>query len=112
MEGKENLGPRVPEKQTQTASVPDNSSMLKAQTRLAVTLLFKGYLVLLEDLATEHDDAMNRLEDNLPQNLKPYVAVADYWSDAKMDSMRRKILGSGNDLIREIEGVIDSLKIK
>lgn len=102
----------APEKQIPSASVPDNSTMLKARTRLAITRLFKNYLCLIEELASEHDDAMGKLEDNLPPNFKTYVALADYWSDAKMDSLRRKVLGAGNDVIREIEEIIDTTRVK
>ncbi len=93
--------------QGQTANIPDNATMLKAQTRLAITRLFKGYLIMLEDLATEHDDAMGKLEDNLPPQYKQFVELADYWSDAKMDNLRRKVLSTGNDVIRGIEEAID-----
>jgi hypothetical protein len=96
----------------QTAIVPDSITMLKARTRLSVTRLFKNYLILLEELATEHDDAMGKLEDNLPPQFKQYVDLADYWSDSKMENMRRKVLGAGNDVIREIEEQIDQVKTK
>lgn len=101
--GKENSGGQV--------SIPNKSVLIKAKARLGITRLFKNYLFGLEELIVMHDEAMKKLHDELPEQYKGYVKLADYLSDARVEILRRKVLGAGNDAIRDMDETIDSLRI-
>lgn len=96
---------------SQQVSLPSHSDMLKAKTRLAITRVFKSYLTILEDLAEEHDEAMGALHDALPSEQKAMVVLANHFTDTKMDTIRRRVLSTGNDAIRELEELVDSLRL-
>jgi len=61
--------------------------------------LFKSFLVLLEDLKTEHEIHFGKLRKNLSQH-KELIEQADYFDDKKMQYLRKKILDMGNENIR------------
>lgn len=92
-------------------SVPSNSDLLKAKTRLAITRVFKTYLDLLEQVADEHDEAMGKLIDALPPEHRASVYLADHFGEARFAAIRRKILEAGNDSIRECHDMIDGLRL-
>ncbi len=92
--------------------INSQGDLLKAKVRQTITRLFKSQLILLEELTDNHDEAMNKLYEALPQEYQKLLMLADYLSDDKIDSNRRKVLKEGNDSIRELENFIDSLNIK
>lgn len=96
----------------QKVSLPSSGELLKAKTQLAITRVMKNYLVLLEELTDEHDEAMGKLVDALPLEQKSKVILADHLTDVRFDSIRRRILGAGNDAIREIQEQVDNLRIQ
>lgn len=95
----------------QHLSLPDNATFIKAKVRLGVTRLFKNYLFAFEEFVTQHDEAMKKLEDALPADLKVYVSLADYISEESYEMMRKKILSAGNDVIRDVESTVDGLQL-
>lgn len=97
---------------TQNVSLPSCGELLKAKTQLAITRIMKNYLILLEELADEHDESMGKLVDALPPSEKAKVILADHFTDVRFESIRRRVLGVGNDAIREIQEQVDNLRIK
>lgn len=95
----------------QSVSLPDNATLLKAKIRLGVTRLFKNYLFAFEEIIESHDEAIAKLKTSLPDQYKEFVELADYLSDAKIELMRKRVLGLGNDLIRDLDDQIDCLRI-
>lgn len=89
----------------------DPEELLRFQIRRNVTTLFKGFLILLEDLGLEHDEALQMLYDKLPQEYKVYVELADYLTEEKGEHLRRKVLGAGNDCCRQIEDILKTFTI-
>ena len=53
--------------------------------------LFKSFLILLEDLKTDHDIHFCKLRKNLPEH-KALIEQADYFDEKKMQYLRKKIL--------------------
>lgn len=94
-----------------TFSVPSNADLLRAKTRLAITRVFKTYLDLLEQIADEHDESMGKLIDALPPEHKASVHLADHFGDARFAAIRRKVLETGNDAMRELHEMIDGLRL-
>lgn len=78
-------------------------AILAFQVKRNVTRLFKAFLSILEREKDQHDEAMEKLRDALPDNLKEYVNLADNFTDAKADALRKEVLEKGNDCIRDLE---------
>lgn len=77
--------------------------VLRFQVHRIVTNLFKNQLVLLEDLAQDHDAAMAKLHASLPAEYQPYVKLADYLDEDRGARLRSKTLDAGNEAIRALE---------
>jgi hypothetical protein len=100
---------------TQHSNLPpysvDPEELLRFQIRRLVTVLFKSFLVILEDLGLDHDAALQLLYDKLPPEYRPYVELADYLTVDKGDRLRKKVLTAGNDCCRQIEEILKSFTI-
>jgi hypothetical protein len=90
----------------------DEVDILKFQIHRNIINFYKEMLVMLEDLAEEHDTALSKLYDNLPSEYKKYVELADYFTESKFDNLRKKILSGGNNTIRNIEDQLKNFEIK
>lgn len=91
---------------------PDPDAVLRYQLERMITSLFKGYLVMLEDLGDSHDEAMDKLRAALPADLKGYVDLADYLTEERGVSLRKKVLDSGNDTKREMNKLLDQFTVQ
>ena len=89
----------------------DPAEVLRFQIDRNIVVLFKTYLVMLEDLNKEHDAALGKLYNALPEQYKPFVDLADYFTDSKVDQLRSKVLGAGNDARRAVEEIIKNFNI-
>lgn len=89
----------------------DGGKVLRFQHERIVKNLFKRFLVMLEDLGRDHDAALGKLHDALPEQYKPFVDLADYLDEAKAEILRSKVLGAGNDALRELGSVTDQFEI-
>ena len=63
-------------------------------------VLFKSFLILIEDLHRDHCINFSKLRDNVPEEYHPLIDVADYFDQHKIQYLRKKILDMGNDSIR------------
>ena len=72
--------------------------------------LFKGFLVLLEDLYTEHQIHFKKLKKNIP-DYEEIIAQADYFDKDKLQYYRKKILDIGNESIRETNSDLEKFTI-
>ena len=95
----------------QSLSLPDPGTLIKYKARIGVTRLFKSYLFEFEALVDSHDEALAKLREALPEQYKAYVDLADYLSEEKVQLMRKRILGNGNDLIRDLDNTVDNLRL-
>ena len=73
--------------------------------------LFKTFLILLEDLKTEHDIHFCKLRKNLPKH-KQLLEQADYFDEDKMQYLRKKVLDMGNDNIRNNDDALEKFTIE
>lgn len=83
--------------------------LMRFKINASVKSLFVGNLEILEELFEQHDDAMEKLRAALPEEYKKFVDLADYLNDAKFEGIRKKILSSGNDVIRTLEKQLENL---
>jgi len=65
-----------------------------------VKSLFKGLLTEVEELHDEFNERFCLLQDKLPQEYLPLLYVANPFTEDKLMRLRKKILDSGNDVIR------------
>lgn len=91
---------------------PSADEILRFQQERAITVLFKRFLILLESIEDDHDAALNLLHDKLPVDLKVYVELADYLTEAKAARWRKTVLDAGNDTKRELAELLKSFDIK
>lgn len=87
-------------------------SIAKFAIKRNVTNLFKSFLVLLETVEREHDEALRKLEAVLPPEHQNKVFLADHFTKAGLERLRKRILSDGNDCVRTIEAQISMLDIK
>ena len=85
--------------------------MLLFQTKRQTVILFKRFLEILERLGEEHDESLAKLREHLPGDLKKYVDLADHFTPAQGDQLRKEVLGAGNDCYRMIEQVVEEFDI-
>lgn len=90
-------------------TLPPGNDLLKAKVHVGITRLFKTYLYEFEAMIDEHDSAMVKLRDALPDEFKSYVNLADYVTDEKIATTRNNVLRVGNETIRDLIEMIDFL---
>ena len=104
---------------TATTGNPDEGSyysvnpedVLRFQHERIVTALFTSFLITLEDLGVEHDTALDKLQEKLPQQYKAYVDLADYLDEPKSRLLRKRVLDRGNHALRELNEVLRSFVV-
>jgi len=77
--------------------------ILDFQVNRSITMLYKQFLVMVEDLHEEHLRYLNKMQGGENNDMVKY----NYFDQSKMDYLRKKILDSGNSCKREILTVVD-----
>lgn len=90
----------------------DLRESLKYAARRQVTVLFKEYLAIIEQLAEEHDEALGKLHEALPPEYQPFIDLADHFTNDKGERIRRAVLQRGNDCWRSLFEEIDKYDIE
>jgi|DEB0MinimDraft_6_1074348.scaffolds.fasta_scaffold137615_2 hypothetical protein len=62
--------------------------------------LFKGFLMLVEDLKQEHESHFGKLRDALPEEYQDLINQADYLDEDKFEHLRKRVLDMGNENLR------------
>lgn len=88
------------------------SDVLRFQLTRSITNLFKGYLILLEDLGDSHDEAMAKLKKALPAEYHPFVDLADDLTPERGAILRKKVLDAGNDVLREVTKLLEQFDVE
>lgn len=94
-----------------TGTGPSPEQVLAFKIKRVITTLFKSHLELIEDLTVEHDAALNKLDENLPAQYKPYVDLANHMTEEKCEQLRKRILDKGNSSYKEIEELLKQFNI-
>lgn len=74
-------------------------------------ILFKSFLILIEDLHKDHEINFNKLKKSLPKEYNSIINQADYFDHKKLQYLRKKILDMGNETIRETENNFENFTI-
>ena len=67
--------------------------------------------MIVEQLAEEHDESMEKLYQALPPEYKDYVNLADHFTEEKYDRIRRAILQRGNDCKRAVNEELEQFEL-
>lgn len=97
-------------KQVINSSIPEPKEVLDFQLERTVTLLFKQFLTMIEDLEDDHNISFNKLLEALPEHER-LIIQADYLGENKQEYLRKKILDAGNDCKRQIRTHLNNFKI-
>ncbi len=89
----------------------DPKEVLRFQQHRIITVLFRHFLTLLEDLGLEHDEALAKLAAALPPEYHTYLDLADYLTPERSKHLRKKVLDSGNDTLRSLDEILESFDI-
>ena len=89
----------------------DAQGIFRQHCQRSTTTLFKGFLMMLEDLQVEHQINFNKLRKNLPNEYSPIVDQANYFDGEKLQHLRKRTLDIGNETIRVIEGELENFTI-
>lgn len=79
------------------------------QIHKSVVNLYKRYLNLIEDIQEDHNNMMDKLSNNVNEDILKNV---DYFDKTKYNYLRKKILDLGNESIREIEKNFDFINME
>ncbi len=77
--------------------------LMQAQLKRVITQLFKNFLIITDDIRQDHLAVINQLESQFPKEI---LQQWNYLDLAKYSRIRKKILDSGNDAIREVSTIL------
>lgn len=76
--------------------------ILRFHVEQSVTLLFKRFLNLIEDLREDHRSHFEKLRSSLPAEHRALIDQADYFDDTKYAYYRKRVLDMGNETRRTV----------
>ena len=74
-----------------------------------ITSLFKSYIVITEDLQKEHEILLKKVEE---ENGSEFAKNIDYFDSNKYTYIRKKILDTGNEILRDIDRQFDLVDVE
>ena len=87
--------------------LPDPRGIIQFQINRNIINLYKTFLIMLEDLEREHESHFTKLKRKLPGDMD-VLDQADYFTEEKMEYMRKKVLDAGNQAVREITSTLEN----
>jgi len=82
--------------------------LLNSEIRKSITRIFKHYLGALEDIQYTHTIAIEKLRSKLsPEDL----AVLNYLNDDHYSLVRKRVLDSGNESMRDLSDLLENFDI-
>ena len=85
-----------------------DKTLLETQLKRVVTKLFKDFLVIAEDIRQDHLAVISDIERQFPPTM---VQKWNYLDLAKYSRIRKKVLDSGNDSLREMQTILDDFQV-
>ena len=83
--------------------------IISFQVHRNIVNLYKKHFEIIEDLQIEHESFISKIKKNSLDDLP--LDDLNYFTSEKYDHIRKRILDSGNDCIREIEKVLELVDI-
>lgn len=76
-----------------------------------MTALYKNYLMMTQDIRVNHNDMLDRIAEFVPEDQLDKLDLVDYLDENKYNYMRKRILDTGNDAIREWEKILQNYDV-
>ena len=89
----------------------DAKKSLSSTATNGTKMLFKAFLILIEDLNKDHLINFSKLRKSIPEEYHPILDQADYFDQHKLQYLRKKILDMGNETIRSTESNFENFTI-
>ena len=89
----------------------NNKELVSSLYSKNTKVLFKSFLILIEDLHKDHLINFKKLKDALPDEYAALIEQADYFDQYKLQYLRKKILDMGNESIRDAESSFENFTI-
>lgn len=87
------------------------ADILNFQVKRDIVSLYKRFLMMVEDLRTEHSSMLHKIEEQVPSEYHKVIKMCDYFNDEKFTQLRKRILDSGNESVRGIADQITQFEI-
>lgn len=84
--------------------------LVEFQVNRNVINLYKTFLIMMEDMHQQHQITFTKLRMALPED-ESLINQADYWDPERMDYLRKKILDTGNNTLREVISQLDQFEL-
>jgi len=88
----------------------DAQNFLADKSDRALRSLFKGFLIILEDIHREHNINFEKLRNALPED-EDLIDMADYFDDERFSSYRKKVLDLGNEILRDYQSELENFQV-
>ncbi len=89
----------------------DAEEMVRKYCEKNTVTLFKGFLMMIEDLQVDHQIHFGKLRNSLPEEYKTLIDQADYFDQEKLQHLRKRTLDIGNEAVRNIAGGFENFTI-
>jgi len=86
------------------------NELMAFQVNRNIINLYKTFLIMMEDMHHQHKLSFSKLKIALPED-HDLINQADYWDEDTMEYLRKRILDSGNDSLREILSHIEQFQL-
>lgn len=86
-------------------------NFLEQRHKQSMTSLFKTMLKLVEDMKADHDFHYKKLYENIPSEYHPIINTANHFDDEKFLWIRKKILDTGNESLRDFASELENYTI-
>jgi hypothetical protein len=84
---------------------------LEKRYKQSITYIFKEMLKIVEDMKADHDFHYQKLYENIPQKYHSIINAANHFDKTKSAWIRKKILDSGNDCLRNFESEMENYTV-
>jgi hypothetical protein len=84
---------------------------LEKRYKQSITSIFKEMLKIVEDMKADHDYHYDKLYNNIPEEYHSVINTANHFDDKKFAWIRKKILDSGNDSLRDFSSEMENYTV-
>ena len=89
----------------------DAKKNLSKDSNVEISRLFKVMLSMVEDMKKDHDFNYQKLYDNIPEEHHPVINAANHFTPEKVNWIRKRILDTGNESIRNFDSNLNNYTI-
>ena len=83
--------------------------IISFQVHRNIVNLYKKHFEIIEDLQIEHESFVSKIKKSSLDDIP--IDDLNYFTSERYDHIRKRILDSGNDCIREIEKILELVDI-